>query len=436
MKTAEGRTPSGTRYLIAAPEPEQWNGILLLYCRGVPVDVDDLPWSPEEPLFAALLEAGYAVAGSGGAIFWPLEHAFRNQVAVLDEFTRFVGEPTHTISLGYSIGGIIAAGLVQVAPERLSGALPLCGNLAGAVGIHNRELDMAFVVKTLLDDGGPLQIASFDDPRRNLDLAVALLEKAQADAAGRARLALTAAVGNVPGWFDPGTPEPLAAEVEERQLNQVRWYREPVFLVLFFLRAQVERQAGGNPSWNGGVDYADLFRSSINRDEVEALYRTAGLELDADLAALAAAPRIEADGDAVAYLERNIVFSGDLGNVPVLTVHTDGDGLVTPDNQHAYRDVVVSTGQDDLLRQLYVHRGGHCSFTIAELLVALERLVERITEGTWPSLEPRSLNDAASALDPSLGVMMRDGRSIAPGFFDYEPHPFPRPYDGRDVGGR
>lgn len=423
----EGRTPSGTRYLITIPE--QWNETLLLYCRGLPVAPDELPWDPAEPLFESLTNAGYAVAGSGGSIFWPLEDAFKNQRAVLDEFGHAVGEPARTIPFGYSIGGIIAAGLVEVFPERLAGALPLCGNLAGAVAVHNRELDIAFVIKTLLAKD-TLEIARIRDPRANLDLAQAVVQEARTEPAGRARLALAAAVGNIPAWFDPRAPMPPANDFDARLEQQLLWYDEPVVLVLFFLRAQVEQQAGGNPSWNYGVDYSELLRTSINRDDVEALYAVAGLDLDRDLAALAAAPRIEADPQAVEYLERHVAFSGDLAGIPVLTLHTSGDGLVTPDNEEAYRSVVEAKGQGDLLRQLYVDRGGHCTFTVAEVVVALEALLHRVESGSWPSLEAASLNRAAAA-SPSPGVLMRGGAPAPPAFFDFEPWRFPRPHDTR-----
>ena len=426
-----GATPSGTRYRIDVPE--SWNQVLLLYSRGVPVGPDDPPWDEDEAMFAALLADGYAVAGSGGPIFWPLEDSFRNQEALLDEFEREIGAPRSTIAFGYSIGGIITAGLVQVLPARLSGALPMCGNLAGAVGIHNRELDIAFVLKTLLAPESALELVRIADPRANLRLAEAMFEEAVASPHGRARLALAAAVGNIPGWHDPLLPEPAADDYPTQLENQVGWYREPGLLVYFFLRAQVEAQAGGNPSWNTGVDYGDLLQRSINREQVEGLYAEAGADLTADLATLAGAERIAADPGAVQYLERNIVFTGDLGGVPVLTLHTDGDGLVTPDNEHAYADVVRSAGQEELLRQLHVHRGGHCTFTVAESLVALGRLRERIETGDWPSLDPAALNDAAAALGPARNLLARGGEPASPGFFDFAPWAFSRPYDVRDA---
>lgn len=430
VKMSEGSLPSGSTYRTGMPP--SWNGTLLLLARPIPQDPSEPGWGPDGPFVAALLDEGYAVTGSVNTVFWPLERSFADHEPLLDAFEREVGRPERTIAAGTSIGGIMTAGLVQVAPGRFSGALPLCGNLSGAVATHNRELDIAYTVKTLLAADSPLEVVNIRDPGANLRLANTVLEQAQAQPAGRARLALAAAAGNIPGWHDPATPEPAADDYAARQENQFRWYDEVCFLVFFWARQQVERQAGGNPSWNTEVDYGELLATSINRDTVAALYDDAGLDLEADLAALAAAPRIDADPDAVAYLERHIVFDGQLGGVPVLTVHTDGDGLVTPDNERAYGDVVAWAGQSDLLRQLYVHRGGHCTFTVAETVVALDALVERIDSGRWPDLDPGTLNAAADAMAPARRVM-RTGDQASPAFFDFEPRPPSRPYDVRSM---
>lgn len=429
--TDHGSSPAGGTFAIEVPEG--WRGELLLYSRGLPMGESDPPWPAGDRLVGALLNAGYAVAGTGGPMFWPLEKTFVNQQALLDRFVETVAEPEHTIAWGLSIGGIMAAGLVQRMPGRLSGALPLCGNLAGAIGVHNRELDIAFVLKTLLAPDSTLQLVRITDQRANLDAALSLLAQARHSPAGRARLALAAAVGNIPGWFDPLEPEPEAHQLDERLDNQLSWFDEPGLLVYFMMRAQVERQAGGNASWNEGVDYAQLLAASSSQADVAALYARAQLDLEADLTVLQDAPRITADPDAVRYLERNIVFSGDLGGVPVLTMHTDGDGLVTPANETAYGEVVAATGQQELLRQLFVHRGGHCSFTAAEVLVALRALLDRIRTGTWPTFEPDACNAAAAALGGELNVLARTGEPASPAFMTYSPGRFSRPYDHRDM---
>jgi dienelactone hydrolase len=428
-----GSLPSGSRYQIEVPDP--WNGDLLLYSLPIPVEPGQPPWPPGDGLIDDLTGQGYAVAGAANTIFWPVESSLTNLPPLLDAFRAAAGTPRRTISLGLSIGGLITAAIVERYPGLLSGALPMCGNLAGAVAVHDRELDIAFVVKTLLAPDSGLTLADIADPEANLELATKVLAEAQATPVGRARLALAAAVGNIPGWHEPGSPEPDSADYEGRLRNQIAWFEEPGFLVYFWAREQVERQAGGNPSSNTGTDYRWLLETSIGQDQVSALYDAAGLSLEADLETLAAAPRIAADPEAVAYLERNIVFSGELGGVPVLTMHTDGDGLVTPDNQHAYADVVRAAGNDALLRQVFVHRAGHCSFTPAEVSAGLKALVERIDTGEWPDLEPATLNAQAHALGPERQGL-RSGATSEPGFFAYQPRPFPRAYDMRDAGRR
>ena len=429
--THQGFLASGSMFLIEVPE--NWSGVLLLYSRGLPLDEGDLPWSAGEPMFAALLAEGYACAGTGGRGFWPLEEVFASQSEVLDTFERLVAVPRHTVAVGFSIGGIATAGLVEVMPDRLSGALPLCGNLAGAVGVHNRELDIAFVIKTLLAPDSALEVARISDWQANLGLAESIVGQAQGSAQGRARLALSSAVGNIPGWYDPALPEPAVDDFDAQQQQQYSWYDEVGTLVFFGMRAQVERRAGGNPSWNVGVDYRALLDSSINREQVHGLYRSAGLDLDADLAALDKKERIAADPDAVGYLERHIVFSGDLSGVPVLALHTSGDGLVTPDNEQAYADVVNWAGNGELLRQLYLRRGGHCSHTSAELITALTALLHRVENDRWPDLDPDQLNAEASSIAPEFRTS-RDGGTHAPAFFAFAPNAFSRPYDVRSRG--
>jgi pimeloyl-ACP methyl ester carboxylesterase len=160
----------------------------------------------------------------------------------------------------------------------------------------------------------------------------------------------------------------------------------------FGYRAELERRAGGNPSSNAGADYASLLR----RPEVVALYGAAGLDLRADLARLAAAPRIPASARARAYLERNAVLNGKLG-APLLTLHTTADWVVPVQNEHAFAAVAAGP----LLRQLYVRRAGHCAFTDAEMLTALDVLFTRIDSGRWPGASPALLNAAAGRLGPA-----------------------------------
>jgi hypothetical protein len=166
---------------------------------------------------------------------------------------------------------------------------------------------------------------------------------------------------------------------------------------VFSPRQVLEQRAGGNFTWNTGVDYADLLARSGASDRVTALYQQAGLNLADDLAALAAAQRISAVPSAVAYLGRNFTPTGRLAG-PVLTLNEYGDNAPTIVQARAYADAVRTSGNAALLRQAYVHRPGHCGYRPAEIMAAVMTLDQRITTGTWGPTDAASLNQLAAQL--------------------------------------
>jgi pimeloyl-ACP methyl ester carboxylesterase len=423
VTTVTGTLADGATYLIQVPA--DWNGTLALYSHGYVT-----PGSPNpaedvgDPLTAQwLLGHGYALAGSSYATTgWAIKEAIPDQLATLDAFAAKVGKPTRTIAWGHSLGGIITAGLLQDAPRRFTAALPMCGVLAGGVGTWNQALDSAFAIQRLLGAGTGLQVVNITNPPANLGLAEQLLAAAQATPLGRARIALAGALGDVPGWFNPASPEPAATDVAAQEANQFSWLTQVDGPFAFALRAELEARAGGNPSWNIGVNYAAQLEKSSDFAEVRALYAQAGQSLDADLATLNSATRISAGRNALRYLTQNIVFNGDLDGRPVLTLHTTGDGLVVNQDEQAYRSVVQDAKDTQLLRQVFVHRAGHCTFTPAETISAFQALVGRIDTGKWTGTSPDALNDAASALGPTYDL-------AGPSYVAFQPTPFERPYD-------
>lgn len=435
-RTKEGTVADGTKYLIKTPD--DWNGTLLLYSYGPLRAPEQTAWDEERPLIDALLQRGYALAGCGTKLFWPLEENVPNQLTVLEIFAEAIAEPERTIAWGQSIGGLMTAALIQTAPERFDGALVLCGTLGGGVATQNQQLDCTFVFKTLLAPDSALQLVNITDREANLKEALSILEQAQASPEGRARIALAAAMATIPGWYDPAMPQPAADDHAAQEHAQYEWFRGIDWMVFLGARAVLEQRAGGNISWNTGVDYRQLLDQSGRRDQVTSMYASADLDLDTDLDALARAPRIAADASAVSYFQRYVTFNGDLGRVPVATLHTVGDGLVPVNHTRLYGDAVRRTGQDDLLRQLYVDRAGHCTLTSAEVLAAFDSLRERIEGGSWPDLAPEALNDRATALGAEHNVLPgavgsidldRGGRSAPPAFMHFVPPPFMRASD-------
>jgi hypothetical protein len=416
----EGVLPDGSTYVMDVPAG--WNGTVLLYSHGYVPDGAPNPArnAPSDAVRTALLDAGYAQIGSSyPETGWVLERALPAQLATLDLFRDRFGRPHRTIAWGTSLGGMVTTGLAERYGHRFAGTLAMCGLQQGGVANWNNTLDPLFAIRTLLAPGSTTPLVRLpDQPAAFASIAAltAALDAAQATPQGRARIALAAALHNIPAWTDASRPEPAPGDHDTAQLNQFGVLHLTIFVGLSW-RQEAEGHAGGNMSWNTRVDYGRMLARSSIRTEVEALYARAGLSLAGDLATLAAAPRIGADPAAVNYMIRNISFDGRLTR-PMLTIHTTGDPLVPVQVQHAYDDAVDGAHRSALLRQAYVHRGGHCTFTTGEMLAALRTLERRVDGGRWSGTDPAALNQLAAQLDPTA----------TPGYADYRPAPYPRPF--------
>src|ERR1700730_18369239 len=250
--THTGTFTDGATYLIEVPR--DWNWTLFLYSHGYNSSLPNPPADNGDPLVRLyLLFHGYALAGSSYAsLGWAIHDAFNDQIAVLDKFNQLVGQPSRTIAWGHSLGGFITAGLVQNCPHRFSGALPLCGGLAGSVGFWNQWLDSAFAFKTLLASGSGLQLVHITDPVTNLGIATQFLTNAQATPQGQARIALVAALFDLSGWIASFPPPPSPTDYATQEANQFASLSGQGgfgdFQFFFAFRAELEKPAGGKPS--------------------------------------------------------------------------------------------------------------------------------------------------------------------------------------------
>lgn len=430
-RTLNGTLADGATYEIQVPA--NWNCTLFLYSHGyvVPGSANPAQDVGDPATGAWLLGHGYALAGSSYASTgWAIQQALTDQIATLNVFDQQVGTPTRTIAWGHSLGGIITAGLIQDYPNRFSAALPMCGVLSGGVATWNTALDSEVAFQQLIDPS--LQVVNITAPGTNLAAAEQAAATAQQTAQGRARLALAAALGDTPGWFTPLSAEPAANDYTAQEANQYLWDTEVDFPFVFDFRAELEARAGGNPSWTTGVNFFSQLAQSADLREVVALYKAAGLNLGADLAQLNRAARVTADPSAVSYLAKYISFNGHL-SIPVLTMHTTGDGLVVPENEQAYASVVQRAGDASRLRQIFVSRAGHCAFTPAETISAAQVLLNRLATGRWneQALQPSALNANASALGSAYNIYESGGSVVAtaPEFVSYRPDVYLRPFD-------
>lgn len=376
VRTVGGTTNGGAVWI--GEVPANWNGTVLLFGHGYSPRAN-APQSAPPAARTLMLAQGYAlVASSYATPGWALENAVPDQIAALDAFTAAVSKPKQVIAWGDSMGGLVTAALAERYPQRLNGAIPMCASAGGAVPMMNMALDGAFALTHLLDPDGAIPITGAGDNPGGMATAKRALEKAVTTPEGRARIALAGVLGGVPSWTRPGKPRPddldYRAQAEE--------IAAALPLAIFLPRGDQERRAGGAFSWNDGVRYDELLARSGRMKMVQALYREAGLDLGADLKRLQAAQRLKASPSAVAYMRTNFTPTGNIG-VPVLSLHTIGDGMTSPSLQRSYVATVVKAGKGSMIASAWIERAGHCSQSGDEMSAAVHALEHRLKTGRW-----------------------------------------------------
>ncbi len=405
-----GTFADGTRWSATKPNP--WNGTLLLDLDGAgfagppPAGAPGggRPAAPpaSSPWQDWLLGQGFAMGGTTREpIGYAFDKAVDNLVEVRELFTAKWSEPKRTLAVGGSRGAFVARKAMEYRPDIFAGALVSAGGGGGLIaGLHDR-LNAVFTLKTLVDPAAPLTIVNVKDANAENAALTALLAKAMATPHGRARLSLAAAFEQFATWTSRTKPKPAPTDYDG-QLDQIAeaW----VFGNPPTVRAGVEKVAGGNVSWNTGIDYAALLRRSGRAPMVEALYRKAGASLADDLATLAKAPRIAADPAAVSKAEKLVGYTGKIKG-PVVNVDND-DPVDAASYKLAYRDTLRKAGTEGLFRQIWVDGAGHGGQTPIDRAVAFRLLIRRLDTGAWGDTSVPALQAIAgeiAATTPSLG---------------------------------
>lgn len=407
--TLSDRLPDGTE--CGAVVPPDWNGTLLL-------DLDFLTaW--QSPTYQMLFAQGYAGAGtvrnytdpSGGQHLRPW---VERVLAVADRIAAFSGKPERVVAWGVSRGGHVALAAAQLHPERIDGAIPR-GIYGGAATLMNQDLDLMSALKALLapkDDRLPVVNLSSRPATpmpTGLEPGLSAWNKVVADALenpqGRARLALAAALAQLPDWADGSVPRP-APDDEEAIADG--WIQNIISRIgpigtFSFMRPAFETSAGGNFSWNAGVDYYGLL-TGRRRELVERLHRAAGLDLGDDLETIGSAARISPEPGAAWFLrDASVNFGGGL-RVPTLTTTTIGDPLLPVSGLDALRQAVRRDGGEDMLRMTFIEAAGHCAFSPGEDLALVAAMTRRLDAGGWGNFtSPDEMNARAAQLDTSGG---------------------------------
>jgi hypothetical protein len=385
-----GKLANGTRY--AMHRPAQWNGVLVMN-----PDLEGRPAFND-----ALHKLGYATGNRARDVTnWQVREGSSDLVQLKALFTDRFSKPTRTIIIGGSLGGLVTRDAGETYANEFQGVIPTCGGGAGLIAMYNNRLDAAFALKTLLaPDDAAIELDHVTDDARNAKAMRAAVDRAMATPQGRAKLALIAAVAQLPTW-PTNAAKPAAAD-HDAQLKSI----SDAAALILNLKADVEKAAGGAFSWNVGVDYRTLFQQSgpeaiaLARD----LYRAAGLDLEADLTALQAAPRRQADAEALAWARVNGAPTGKLRS-PTFALFTAADPRAPLSEFRSYQKTVDDAGATALLRQAGVAHSGHCAFQGAERLVAVDVMDERLRTGRWPATTPAALNARAEALAAKVAGM-------------------------------
>jgi pimeloyl-ACP methyl ester carboxylesterase len=400
-----GTLADGAQWI--AQVPSDWNGTLVLFSHGFgPLTAQDAPSAGSA---AQLLAQGYALLGSSYAVngsWWALNTAVSDQFGSLSAFTKASGlHPRHTLAVGQSMGGLINSLIDQRADGRVQGAVTFCGLVAGGVDLNDFQLNAEYAMTELLPGAAGVQIRDYASMAAGSTAGTELsdaVSSAQSTVAGRARIALSAALLNESDWTTGPTP-PAANDYAGQETQEEEMLTSGQLPFIESGRYMISLAEGGDSGYNVGVDYGALIRDSPYYAQIKALYKAAGLNLQADITTLDRHETYTPEGNSLARTQATSVNTGRL-QVPELDVHTVSDQLAPVQFEATYAERVALAGSSALLRQVYVNAIGHCNFTDADYVAAINAMSKVVDERHWTSgVSVSALNQAANALDPTLG---------------------------------
>ncbi len=359
---ALGRAPYNIRV------PANWNGTLLVFAHGYrdkadhPGEIDNrnADAAPGGALAEEFfLAQGFALAGSAFKDNgWAVKEGIQNILALTNFFKGRVGKPDRIILWGVSMGSVVTLESNEKFPGIYDGTIALCTIGAGAP----RSWDGAVALSLAYDltFGWPSAWGSVGDVRDDLDFETEvfpIMFGQFTNPANFGQLEFMRLVNGIPS-------EDLAS-----------W----PFTDLFFAteaRAEVERRAGGPVGQN-----LDHFYSLTVPEKT--YLASLGVDADALLAAMNARTNIFAASNARNYIEHYAELTGNLRR-PVLSLHTEIDGLVPVSHESAYRETVEAAGKSHLLVQAFTNGVGHCAFTGSQLFSAVVAMQFWLDTGTPP----------------------------------------------------
>lgn len=353
------RLPSGAYIRIEVPDGWRPGGPLVLFQHGFNLEFDDDPGLG--PWRDRLLSEGYAVAASGYRMAgWALFSAVEDNRDLLSAFTQRFGAPGDLISMGGSMGGLIALRLAESPGfERIRGVLSVCPPAAGARSWDTAvDLRMAYDAVCAGVGGGELPRSDGPLPwvfeRDQIPNDVGDLLNSGAVIRTLARVTQCTGVTLPPLLRSNGQRSRLARLMAFGKFESEEFFITNIGYATFAMSDLIRdplKLNGGNPFTTEGVDYGD---TNINT----------------------ATPRFRADAWARQQLHRVSDLTGAIpASTRVVLLHTSRDELVRASHQRFldengdYRTVVQGLGEIRQLFRALVREevSSHCGFSAPEL---------------------------------------------------------------------
>ena len=397
-KCVAGVDVHGAFFLIGVPA--NYNGRLVLWNHGYTL-------APPVPLTAGdlgvgllALSQGFAAAASSfrpdaiGLSGWQVRDAAEDTESLRQRFVQLVGRPHKTYIVGASEGGLITAETIErfVRDEEgrrnYDGALPMCGPVAGGDANWCGGFDLRTVYQYYCQNLpranefqyplylglAPNNTLTAQDVAARVNECTGVLQPAATRTAQQSRnLANILGVEKIPESF-------LIIDME--------------FVTFGLQEVTLVRTGGLSPVTNLGVRY----RGS-----------------DDDAALNAGVFRAGFNAGAIAWLNGAYNPTGDV-EIPTITMHTIGDGLVIVENEHEYREEFIEEQDRRKLFQIYTNAAGHCEFSKSELAAAFEALVNWVEKKQRPTKE--GVIAACAQFQTIFGDTCKINPTFRPGEFE------------------
>jgi len=371
--------------------PDNWNGDLVLWAHGLRAFGELELTVDNHPLRQLLITLGYAWASSSfSRNEYDISTGVQDTHALLKRFSGLVGKPSRVYITGASMGGHIAAVLLEQYPHTFDGALSVCGAL-GDYELFDYYLDFNVAAQQLGTGASQFPV----DPATYVGVTVPAI-----------KASLEADTGGWPEFLNT-TGTHLKDLTEQRSGGE----RPDFDAAWSFWNRYPEVSTGpGNFLFDLGLSDGSLPRAPGGGvDNTDAVY-----QFDSDPALTDdeqklndAVVRIAADPQTrhPNGLAQVPVISGD-PDVPVLTLHNLGDLFVPVLNEIVYAQRVAEHGKSDLLVQRAIRGVQHCGFTPAEFSQAFLDLVGWVEGGIKPAGD--NFLDPAQVADPDFGCRFTD----------------------------